>query len=99
MPVAPPKMVPRINPDILFRYSAKGSVVIMSSTGQDHFWEIHGHAAQLWKSIDGKKSWPMIKRVQATKSVLPKEQFNAKADLWLKKLVKAGLVLEKSAKS
>lgn len=85
-------IIPKKNPKLLFRFTEKGSVVIMSGQGEDFFWEIKGQAALLWRTIDGKTSWSEIKRRQAPKSKLAKDKFNLRADQFLKQLLAAKLI-------
>lgn len=84
--------IPLKNPEIFFRVGTNDTIVLMDISEDEFFWEINGVAADLWKAIDGKKSWAEIKASCADTCELEADEFEASADELLESLVSKKLV-------
>ena len=81
------KNIPIRNPEYLFRVTETGSVVLMTFAEDDFFWQINGLAADLWKDIDGNKTWDEIKNLHRAESNLSDSEFNKEASNFLQELI------------
>jgi hypothetical protein len=83
------------NPEILFRVTTSDAIVFVDLELEDFFWELNGLAGELWKEIDGIKTWNEIKKIHRESFDPEDGDFDQLSDNLLKELVGARLILLK----
>lgn len=87
--------IPQKKPEILYRISSEDSVVLVDLELEDYFWELNGLSADLWKDIDGVRSWDEIKKNHQEYFQEEDGDFHEMSDSLLSELVAAGLIILK----
>ncbi len=78
---------------VIFRTSAEGNVVIIRLSVLDKYFEIDAWAAELWKRLDGKRSFGeivlyLVKKSGADESLIEREALKVIKTLMAKKLIR-----------
>ena len=78
--------IPTIPDDVISRFNDKKEAIIISMDVDDKFYKLDGVSAEIWSSIDGKKSWkkilsPVLREYEVTKERLDKDMAKLVSDL------------------
>ena len=83
---------PRIQPDVLARKNADGTVAVMRLDNDECFFTIDGIAADVWLLIDGKSTLSSIKERLIKKHSVPVQRFEKDFANFIKQLKKEKLI-------
>ena len=78
--------IPTIPDDVIGRFNDKKEAIIISMNVDDKFYKLDGVSAEIWFTIDGKKSWkkilsPVLRKYEVTKEQLDKDMTKLVSDL------------------
>lgn len=88
-------LTPVKNPAILFRITSDDLVIFVDLELEDYFWELEGLSGDLWKDIDGVKTWKEIKNLHRENLISENDDFDKLSDELLNELVQAKIILLK----
>ncbi len=87
--------MPIKNSALLFRVAANETVIFVDLEEEDFFWELEGLAVDMWKDIDGKKSWQEIKNLHRESFSEDEGDFEEMAEILFKELIYSKIIFLK----